>query len=245
MGSWKKHSASVGACGWPQCSSRLKRRSSPPVTTMAMPTSRCTWMAPDCDTSVVTSSVCCCRATTGEAESFRDRFFPGKQTVALADLPHAGTAGWSWAELFESLGWDPQGAAVSDVCRYIGHDPGERRANGNPASGFEPIQPRVYSTCGVEPGAARLLVTIPRDIDAHYGFQRITVLGLRRVPIAFSPCTAFLRPPADANLLLVATVPASRRSSASCAPLPTTGVPARWSTSAARRHCFGPISKPG
>ena len=142
---------------------------------------------------------------TGEAESFRARFFPRKQTVALADLPHAGTAGWSWAELFELLGWDPQGAAVSDVCRYIGHDPGERRANGNPASGFEPVQPRVYSTCGVEPGAARLLVTIPRDIDTHCGFQRITDLGLRRVPIAFSPCTAFLRPLADANLLLVAT----------------------------------------
>lgn len=171
-----------------------------------------------------------------DADDWRDAFGADGPPVRLADLSLDDQQGWTWADLWEALGWDPAGVRRSSWYRWIesadiepsgpgrtitvrnprdllpshGRGPESRhlpppKLPGSVAARTRPISPRIYSACGHEADRVFLMVSAPADHERHHGFRRMIDPGLDHAWIDFSPSTQFLVPPANSNLLMVAT----------------------------------------
>lgn len=70
---------------------------------------------------------------------------------------------------------------------------------------LEPVSPRLYSVSGVEADRVFLLVSKPQDGARHHGYERMSDSNITHVHCSFSPATAFLVPPKEANLVCIAS----------------------------------------
>lgn len=68
-----------------------------------------------------------------------------------------------------------------------------------------PISPRIYSACGHTEEELFVVISRPVDDRRHHGFDRMTDPTLGEAWIDVSPGTHFAPPPADTNILMVAS----------------------------------------
>ena len=174
------------------------------------------------------------RRTTRWVSSLSSSCEKNESFLKLEDMPDSGGEGWTWADLWEALGWsrDEPGVPLEAVARYIERaqvrdEDGRMQWINSPLDlctgkndtllaanvaisrdqlvSIVPVSPRVYSVSGVETDRAFLLVSKPHDGGNHHGYERMADSSVERVHCSFSPATFFLVPPCGVNLVCVAS----------------------------------------